>query len=259
MNLSERQQTILKRLRDEGGVISSNLLTDYFDVSVQTIRKDLNELSDLGLVKRVHGGITLPVQSQNLPFQNRQIINLQEKEQIAQSIARDIPEGASIFLGIGTTLEKIAEALLSHPGLTVITNNLNAALILCQNERITTFLAGGRLRASDQDTTGEETTAFLRKFHVNYGIFGVGGIGETGTLLDFSPEESNISRSIMENCEKRLLVADRNKYMRSAPVRTGSINEIDRFYIDTIPENLKAICDEGGVKIVECAGKGEGQ
>jgi len=203
-------------------------------------------------VKRVHGGVTLPVQSQNLPFQNRQIINLSAKESISQRLAAEIPEGASIFLGIGTTLERIAEALLNHPGLTVITNNLNAALILCQSDKITTFLAGGRLRASDQDTTGEDTTAFLRKFHVNYGVFGVGGLGEDGTLLDFSPEESNISRAIMENCEKRVLVADHHKYMRSAPVRSGSISEIDRFYIDKMPENLRVLCEVSGVQIIEC-------
>ncbi|NVK17753.1 MAG: DeoR/GlpR transcriptional regulator [Methylocystaceae bacterium] len=257
MQLSDRQQLILKRLRDEGGTISSSVLTDSFDVSVQTIRKDLNDLSDLGLVKRVHGGITLPIQSRNLSFQNRQIINYEAKEMIAHRLVNDLPEGASIFLGIGTTLQKIAEALLVHPGLTVVTNNLNAALILCRNERIDTYLAGGKMRASDQDTMGEETTRYLQKFQVNYGIFGVGGIGSDGSLRDFSPEESHVSCAIMENCDQRILVADRQKYLRSAPVRTGYLKDIDRFYIDEFPEALTAVCKRANVKVISCKPNGD--
>lgn len=253
MQLTQRQQEILRLLRDQGGTISSKLLTSHFDVSVQTIRKDLNELSDLGLVKRVHGGITLPVQSRNLSFQNRQIINHEAKEMIARTLVKDIPEGASIFLGIGTTLQKIAEALIDHPGLTVVTNNINAALILCHNENIVTYLAGGMVRSSDQDTMGEETTTFLRKFQVNYGIFGIGGLGENGVLLDFSPEESHISRLILESCEKRILVADKQKYMRSAPVRTGMLSEIDRFYTDQMPDGLRPLCEKHDVQIIECS------
>jgi len=256
MQLTERQQEILHRLREEGGTVSSNVLTSSFDVSVQTIRKDLNELSDLGLVKRVHGGITLPVQSRNLSFQNRQIINFEAKELIARTLAKNIPEGASIFLGIGTTLQKIAEALLGHPGLTVVTNNLNAALILCQNENIDTYMAGGKVRASDQDTMGEETSAFLRKFQVNYGIFGIGGLAENGALLDFSPEESHVSRAIMESCEKRILVADKQKYLRSAPIRTGMLSEVDSFYTDQLPEELEALCRDADVKVTDCSREG---
>jgi DeoR family glycerol-3-phosphate regulon repressor len=75
MKLSDRQTQIIEFLSSSGGTLSSSELTDRFDVSVQTIRKDLNDLSDLGLVRRVHGGITLPTQSRNLSFTNRQVIN----------------------------------------------------------------------------------------------------------------------------------------------------------------------------------------
>ena len=254
MQLSERQHAILKLLRQGAGTLSSGDLTHRFDVSVQTIRKDLNELSDQGLVKRVHGGITLPVQSHNLSFSNRQVINLEAKKCIARKVAEAIPEGASVFLGIGTTPQQIARELVHHNSLTVVTNNLNAALVLCQNDNIDTYLAGGRIRPSDQDLMGEDTTQFLRKFQVNYGIFGVGGLAENGALLDFSPEESHISAAIMENCEKRILVADKSKYLRSAPIRTGQMTDIDRFYIDELPEALAPACEAAGVEIIECGG-----
>ncbi|QEQ96654.1 DeoR/GlpR family DNA-binding transcription regulator [Neptunomonas concharum] len=252
MQLSERQEIILQRLRDEGGTLSSAVITDLFDVSIQTIRKDLNDLSDLGLVKRVHGGITLPVQSHNLSFNNRQIINLKAKQAIAQKVAASIPEGSSLFLGIGTTPQEIARALLGHNHLTVVTNNLNAAITLCQNANIETYLCGGKLRPSDQDLMGEDATRFLRKFQVNFGIFGVGGLAENGALLDFSPEESHISSAIMDNSEHRILVADKSKYLRSAPIKTAMLSDIDSFYIDQIPDDLRPICEASSIDVIEC-------
>jgi len=252
MQLSERQNIILQRLREEGGTLSSAVVTDLFDVSVQTIRKDLNALSDAGLVKRVHGGITLPVQTHNLSFNNRQVINLQAKQAIARQVAAAIPEGASLFLGIGTTLQQIAQALLGHERLTVVTNNLNAAMTLCQNPSIDTYLCGGKLRPSDQDLMGEDATGFLRRFQVNYGIFGVGGVAENGALLDFSPEESHISAAIMDNSEHRILVADRSKYLRSAPIRTAMLADVDCFYTDSLPDTLKAACGAAGIEVIEC-------
>ncbi|WP_111495228.1 MULTISPECIES: DeoR/GlpR family DNA-binding transcription regulator [Marinobacter] len=257
MQLSERQNTILDLLRDKGGVLESGELTDQLHVSVQTIRKDLNELSEYGLVKRVYGGVTLPVQNKNLSFDNRKVINLAEKERIGQLIAGFLPEGVSIFLGIGTTPQQIAQKLIHHPGLTAITNNLNAALALCQNPNITTYCVSGRVRNADQDIVGEDATAYFRKFQVNYGICGVGGISEQGALLDFSPEEAHLTQTLLANCESRLLVADHHKFQRSAPVKSGHLRSIDRFFTDRLPEGLRPLCNEMGVEVIEADAHGE--
>ncbi|MEQ5834880.1 DeoR/GlpR family DNA-binding transcription regulator [Marinobacter sp. NFXS9] len=251
MSLSDRQNTILTLLRDKGGVLESAELTEQLHVSVQTIRKDLNELSEHGLVKRVYGGVTLPVQNKNLSFDNRQVINLVAKEKIGQLIADFLPEGVSIFLGIGTTPQQIARKLVNHPGLTVITNNLNAAIALCQNPNIHTYCVSGRVRNADQDVVGEDATTYFRRFQVNYGICGVGGISEQGALLDFSPEEAHLTQTILENCESRLLVADHHKFMRSAPVKSGHLRSIDRFFTDRLPEGLRPLCSDMGVEVIE--------
>ncbi|MFP8965395.1 DeoR/GlpR family DNA-binding transcription regulator [Pokkaliibacter sp. CJK22405] len=253
MTLSARQKKILDWLQQEGGTLSSNTLTDAFGVSAQTIRKDLNELSDQGLVKRVHGGITLPRNNRNLSFSNRQVLNLGAKQAIAQRLVSNLPEGSSLFLGIGTTPQQIAQALLDHPGLIVVTNNLNVALTLCQNPNIETLLAGGRVRPADQDIMGEDTTRFFRRFRINYGVFGVGGIGHDGTLVDFSPEESHLTHSIMENSEHRILVADASKYLRNAPVISSHLRDVDEFYTDLLPEGLASLCRELKLPVQECA------
>lgn len=249
MQLSERQTQIIEFLTSRGGTLSSSELTESFDVSVQTIRKDLNELSDLGVVRRVHGGITLPTQSRNLSFTNRQVINLEEKKHIARLAAAHIPNGASLFLGIGTTPSQIAEHLIYHTDLKVITNNLNAALALCANPNIETYVVGGRVRHTDEDIVGEEATSQFRNFQVNYGICGVAGISESGDLLNFSSEESYLFKAILENCEKSILVADHHKFLRSAPVKSGHLKDFDMLLTDAVSPELKTLCEEANLPV----------
>lgn len=249
MVLSDRQTKILAWLKQAGGHLSSQELTDAFNVSVQTIRKDLNELSDQGMVQRVHGGIRLPFHNRNLSFQSRQVINLKAKRAIGQKVANLLPEGATIFIGIGTTPQQVALALVDHPGLQVITNNLNAAMTLCHNPNIETLLTGGRIRPSDQDLVGEDATQFLRRFQVNFGIFGIGGLGPQGDLMDFSPEESHLSRAIIENSDQCILVADSSKYLRKAPVRTGSLSDVDLFVTDQITAPIATLCESAGIEV----------
>lgn len=250
MNLSVRQQQILAMLAQTDGRLDSRELTEAFQVSVQTIRKDLNELSNRGLVQRIHGGITRPRQNRNLSFSNRQVINLEAKRAIAQAVAKRLPEGASIFLGIGTTPQQVAQALHDHPGLQVITNNLNAAIALCHNPRIETLLAGGRIRPDDQDLMGEDSTHFLRRFQVNFGIFGIGGLSASGELMDFSPEESHLSRAIIDCSDQCILVADSSKYLRHAPVRTGHLREIDLLVTDRLPPAVDALLQNTTAEVI---------
>ncbi len=237
VGLSPRQKAILVYLQESHGVLSSTILSSKFAVSVQTIRKDMNFLSDKGMVKRVHGGIVLPSANDNLSFANRDMINLQEKQRVARCVVGAIPEGTSIFLGIGTTPKCVADALIDHPGLTAVTNNINAALSLSRNPNIEVHLAGGRLRSSDEDTVGESTTRFYRGFNIKIGVFGVGGLSESGLLLDFTPEEAALTKAMMEQSEECWLVTDKSKLGRYAPVVSGDLSQIERMFIDeTTPE-----------------------
>ena len=242
MALSDRQTEIIDRLNKANGVLLSAEITAMFDVTVQTIRKDLNNLSEQGLVRRVHGGIKLPGSNTNVSFNNRTIMNLSAKQNIARKVVEMLPENSSIFLGIGTTPQQVAEALLGHPGLTVVTNNINVALTLCKNSKIQTYLAGGKVRPNDQDLMGLDTTEFLNKFNIQYGIFGVGGFNDRGQLLDFSPEESAISSSIISNSEVRILIADHTKLNRYAPVVSGSFEDVDVLVMDSISPSTENLC-----------------
>lgn len=250
MGLSSRQKDILTYLQQGHGVLSSTLLSDRFTVSVQTIRKDMNELSDKGLVRRVHGGISLPSPNDNLSFTNRELLNLSAKQNIAHQVVKQLEEGTSIFLGIGTTPKHVALALLDHPGLTVVTNNINAALTLSSNPNISVYLAGGAVRSSDEDTVGESATSFYRQFNIKIGIFGVGGLNENGQLLDFTPEEANLTRAIIDQSEQCWLVADQTKLGRYAPIVSGQLSEMERIFVDEAPHNVQQLCKRNQVELV---------
>lgn len=250
MRLSSRQKEILGYLAQTPGVLSSSLLCQHFDVSVQTIRKDMNDLSDKGLVKRVHGGICLPSENDNLSFSNREVLNLRAKQTIAQRIVQDLPQGSSVFLGIGTTPKQVAMALLDHPGLTVVTNNINAALILSRNPQITVYLAGGSVRPSDEDTVGESATQFYRRFNIKIAIFGVGGLSEQGDLLDFTPEEADLTAAMMMQSKECWLVADKTKLGRYAPVVSGHLRALNRFYTDQSHQAIAQLCQQFNVTYI---------
>ncbi|MCP4790207.1 MAG: DeoR/GlpR transcriptional regulator [Gammaproteobacteria bacterium] len=259
MALSTRQKKIMNRLHEVNSVLSSADITSLFNVTVQTIRKDLNELSELGLVRRVHGGISLPSSNQNLSFSNRTVMNLAAKQNIARKVVELLPENSSIFLGIGTTPQQVALALLDHPGLTVVTNNINVALTLCHNANIQTHLAGGKVRINDQDMMGPDTIEFLAKFNIQFGVFGVGGLNQKGQLLDFSPEESSVSRTIIENSATRILVVDHTKFERYAPVISGVLDDIDYLIMDVISEPIYEHCKHFDIEIFEVGSEARGE
>src|SRR5262249_51287988 len=132
MAQNSRQQQILDLVRQRG-FMSIEALADHFSVTPQTIRRDINQLSDRELLQRYHGGARLPSSVENLAYQTRQVQCLEEKRRIAQLVARHVPNDASLFINIGTTTEEVAKALLNHRGLRIITNNLHVASIMSQN------------------------------------------------------------------------------------------------------------------------------
>src|SRR3546814_2157663 len=132
--ISSRHERILSLLESRG-FVSIGSLAKSFAVSEQTVRRDLNDLERRGLVTRYHGGAGLPPVAGDVDYDKRKRSHAKEKQQIAALVARQIPEGATIFIDIGTTMEAVAEALLNHRRLTVVTNHLTVATILnCKRE-----------------------------------------------------------------------------------------------------------------------------
>ncbi len=230
----KRHDAIIALIKRQG-YASIEQLAQSFNVTPQTVRRDLNQLADEGYIKRVHGGAGLESSTVNTAYHTRKTLNLDAKRRIAQQLAAQIPDHASLFINIGTSNEVVAEALCDHRGLEVITNNLNVAAILQHQEDFNVIVAGGQVRSRDGGIIGEATIDFINQFKVDFGIIGISGIDEDGSLLEFDYQEVRVAQAIIENSRQVFLIADHSKFHRNAVVRQGNITQIDALFTDRQP------------------------
>ena len=251
MYLPPRQAEIVQLAKDHGRVLVEELAA-RFDVTPQTIRKDLNELCDRRLLSRIHGGALFPSGVENVEYEARRKIAAEEKEAIGRAAARMIPDGASLFVNIGTTTEAVANALLDRKGLMVITNNINVANRMRVFPQTEVVIAGGVVRGSDGGIVGEAAVDFIRQFKVDYAVIGVSAIDHDGALLDFDYREVKVAQAIMANARHVILVADATKFERTAPVRIGHLSQVNTFITDICRhDTVRAICRDAEVQLIE--------
>lgn len=233
MNLPPRQQNILDLVR-ERGYLSIEELAQQFAVTPQTIRRDINQLAEQNLLRRYHGGAAWDSSIENTAYNTRADQMRDEKQRIAEAIAAQIPDNASLFINIGTTTEAIARALLGHRNLKVISNNLHVASILAGKDDFEVLIAGGTVR-SDGGVVGQAAVDFIEQFRVDFAVVGISGIDEDGSLLDFDYQEVRVSRAIIDNARQVFLAADSSKFGRNAMVRLGPISLVNRVFTDSPP------------------------
>lgn len=230
----QRKKEMLELVRSQG-FLSTEALAKHFSVTTQTIRRDVNELAKTGLLRRHHGGAGLPSSVENLGYQARKMFCSSSKVRIARTLAKQIPDEASLFIDIGTTAEEVAKALCDHKGLRIITNNLNAASILSEKRNFEVFITGGIVRSGDRGITGEATIDFINQFSVDFGIISISGIDAEGILLDFDYSEVRVAQTIIARSRKVFLIADHTKFGRDAMVRICNISDVDALFTDQSP------------------------
>ncbi|MCZ0961587.1 DeoR/GlpR family DNA-binding transcription regulator [Paracoccus benzoatiresistens] len=245
-----RQMQILEILRASGRA-SVEELSMRLEVTPQTIRRDLAELADQGVLDRVHGGAILRSGAGNIAYEERRRMNEAAKAAIGRACAAEISDNSSVILNIGTTTEAVARALLRHRNLTVVTNNLNVANILAANDSCEVLVAGGLLRRADGGLIGDLTIEFMANFKTDYAIIGCSALDEDGDILDFDLAEVQVSRAILRQARERWLVTDAAKLAQKAPIRVVSLAELDAVVIDQpLPETLRKVCEEAGTRVV---------
>ncbi len=239
MTLNPRQRQLLDAVRQHV-TMSVEELAQQLQVTPQTVRRDVKQMEQAKLLARYHGGVGLPSSVENIDYSQRQVMNIDAKRRIANAVAKQVPAGCSLLINIGTTTEEVARALARHEGLHVVTNNLNVAAILSDNQHCEVILAGGVVRGRDRGIVGEATIDFIRQFKVDIGIIGISSIEPDGTLRDFDPREVKVAQTIIEQSREVWLVADRDKFGRQALVRMAHVSQIDRLFTDAHPPEALA-------------------
>jgi DeoR family glycerol-3-phosphate regulon repressor len=238
--VAARHREILELARHAGSVTVDDL-AERLQVTPQTIRKDLNLLAKRSMLARVHGGAVVT-----------SVVASGAKAAIGAAAAALIPNGASLFINIGTTTEAVAANLAHHRELMVITNNLNVVDLLNGHDSVELVMVGGRVRGSDRAVVGGLAVDFIRQFKVDFALIGASAIDPDGDLLDFDLDEVQVSQTIIRNARQVILVADSTKVDRPAPVRIGHLDDVDFFVTDhLIDRTLRDVCERSGTALIE--------
>ncbi len=247
LNRTPRHEKIIQLIR-ESGFMPIDELARVLDVTPQTIRRDINQLCEENILRRYHGGASLGSSVENEDYFSRKNKLQSEKAHSADVIAEHIPDNASLFMSIGTTIEAVALALVkSHKNLSIITNNIHVASIVSSRSDYTVMITSGVVRAIDGGITGVATIDFINQFKVDYAVLGASSVEQDGSLLDFDYKEVSVMQAMMKNARIRYLAVDHSKLGRNALVRMGDITEFHALFTDEEPSAAlgKKLADHG--------------
>lgn len=209
--LKEERQSIIINLLNEKRIIKVSDITDIINVTEMTVRRDLQELDDKGLLKRIHGGAQLndSIIKTELSHNEKQAININAKIDIAKKISELINDGDSVFLGTGTTIEIVYDYLKASY-LKIVTNSIHVFNKFVNDQRYELILIGGSYRNRTGAFVGSIANDTLSKIKINKAFIGVNGICDN-TVSNYNEDEGMIQSTVLNNSSERYIIADSTK------------------------------------------------
>ena len=202
-------------------------------VTSETIRRDLSQLEQAGLLRRVHGG-ALPIDRQSLEPEvlERALTMVGEKRRIAKRALDEVPTTGTIFLDAGTTTGVLADLLPPGRNLTVVTHSLSIALTLAGRSGYTVLTLGGELRGATLATVGPWAEGRLRTMHTDVAFVATNGFSLARGLTTPNPVEAEIKRLIIQTARRVVLLTDHTKINRDFFESFGSTSDVDLLISD---------------------------
>ena len=235
---NQREQEILREIRLAGGSCRIGFLARQLNVSDETIRRNIKTLESGGLVKKVHGGVSLAgmVSVVEPPFQRRMDRNAEVKKMLAAKVAQVIENGDSLFLDVGSTTAYVAQALQNHQDLYIVTNSIAVAHMLTARNNNRVFLAGGELRTLDGAAFGQDALRFIQRFNVQYAVISPAAINALSGFMLYDIQEADISHVAIHQAQTSIIVADSSKFGLRAPITIQSPQKFDILITDAEPD-----------------------
>ena len=230
----DRYQKILSILEKEGSVKATTLIK-LFNVSMETIRRDLEHLEKECLLKRVYGGAVVDkINTKQVSFVERESEFINEKRELAELALRYISEGQSIALDNGTTNLEIAKCLKNKfQKLVVLTNSLMIINELIDMDKYTLILCGGIIKKDEFAVIGNLAVDNIGKFHIDTAFIGVSGISINEGLTDYDIEELQIQKKMIEVSQQVVILADSSKFDAISLLKVCDIDKIDMIITDS--------------------------
>ncbi len=234
-----RHGEILRRLAADG-TVSITALADFFDVSRQTIRRDLKHLAERGQLDLVHGGATL-FEPTEAAFTERREENAGAKNAIGRAAADLVRDGMVVFLDSGTTTLAVAQALTERRNLTICTTSLSIALLMCRQPLVRVHMLGGEIDPVEEAAVGIDALEAISHFRVDVAFLGGGGLSPDGEVTDFTRSGAEQRSRMAALAGKAYFVLDSSKFGRLTPLRIPRFELAAGVIVDRRPP--EAICE----------------
>ncbi|HZF74361.1 MAG TPA: DeoR/GlpR family DNA-binding transcription regulator [Acetobacteraceae bacterium] len=212
---AQRHHSILAALATDPTVRISRLAAQ-FGVSAETVRRDIEELSRQGAVRRTYGGASVTHAGLQPDLPARERMAVAERARIGAAAAALVEEGGVVMLDAGSTTTHFARALAGRGiAATVLTNSLTAAaeLSAAPGAAIRVILCPGEVSAAERGVYGSEAEAFIRRFNADLAVIGASGLTEEGPCEAFS-RAAWVKRAMLARAPRRILLADSGKFGR---------------------------------------------
>jgi DeoR family fructose operon transcriptional repressor len=253
MYAEERQQA-MARLVNQRGRMSVNQLAREYDVTTETVRRDLSTLERMGLVRRVHGGVVPPSSLSLIEagLRERDQVNTDSKERIARAALELLPAaGGTILLDAGTTTARLASLLPPDHELTVVTHGVPIAARLAGQRQIDLRLLPGRVRRTTQAAVGADTVEVLAHLRVDVAFLGTNGVTAEHGFTTPDPDEAAVKRALIASGRRVVALADASKFGVDTAVRFASPGEIDVLVTDSdVSSADRRALTKAGVEVV---------
>jgi DeoR family fructose operon transcriptional repressor len=248
----ERRQKIMELLRQNAKLLVPDLCS-YFDISPATIRNDLNELSQKGLLKRTHGGaIGLDKASYEPNSYQKSVEHVAEKSAIGKAAAELVDDNDCIVLDTGTTAMEAAKYLCVKKNLTIILNDIEIARYLEDNSDAKIIVAAGSLRRGFHCCVGNSAVEHIKKFNVDKAFIAANGINAmAGCVSTPDINQADVKKAMIGIASEISLIADSSKLRNSSLVNFAQLSSIDRLITDSGISSQDSECiSSHGVEVV---------
>lgn len=241
----QRKQLILEKLGAEGQV-QSKALSILFDVSEDTIRRDLRELAAEGRLQRVHGG-ALPSSSAIAPFAERQSVKMDAKKRVARKGAQLISSGQVVIIDGGTTTSELITFFPPDLRITVVTHSPSIALGLVDHPAIEVILIGGRLYKHSIVAVGAAAIEGIENIHADLFFMGVTGIHPDAGLTTGDFEEACIKRAFSGRAAETVVLASPEKINTASSFVIGDVSSVNTIIVEDVTDKewIRAVSEKG--------------
>jgi DeoR family fructose operon transcriptional repressor len=250
MYAEERRQEIALLVRRDGrGDVTE--LADRFAVTPETIRRDLTDLEERNVLRRVHGG-AIPIERfvAEPAVAEKAVLMANEKARIASAALPFVPNDGTVLVDAGTTTLALAQVFPDHD-LTVFTNSCPVAVELAARPRLQLYLVGGRVRGRTLAHVGDWALRELAELRLDVAFVGTNGLSPERGLSTPDPAEAAVKREMCRAAQQVVVLCDHTKVGEEAAVRFASIDEVDVLVTDDgLPDTDRQALDQAGVKVV---------